>query len=100
MKKQRHGEAPQKTKIQPLKSVSHNFLILISCSSVIAGISEHATASSTCEVFENPTSTAAVLVGFSNTSHVDEAVACSEMPALTEEQLIKMRKLWETDFSG
>src|SRR5215204_2655995 len=61
MKKQRHGEAPKKTKIQPLKSVSHNFLILISCSSVNAGISEHATAASTCEIFENPTSTAAVV---------------------------------------
>ena len=27
--------------------------------------------------------TAAVLVGFSNTTHVDEAVACPDMPALT-----------------
>ena len=44
--------------------------------------------------------TAAVLVGFSNTTHVDEAVACSEMPALTQEQISKMRRLWETDFSG
>jgi len=44
--------------------------------------------------------TAVVLVGFSNTTHVDEAVACAEMPGLTEEQMAKLRKLWETDFRG
>ncbi len=42
--------------------------------------------------------TAAVLVGFSNTTHVDDAVACSDMPALSDAQMGKMRKLWETDF--
>ena len=41
----------------------------------------------------------AVLVGFSNTTHVDEAVACSGAPALSEEQMGKMRKLWDTDFA-
>ncbi|MGZ8443441.1 MAG: aldo/keto reductase [Candidatus Binatia bacterium] len=44
--------------------------------------------------------TAAVLVGFSNTTHVDEAVACSEMAGLSDEQMGKMRKLWETDFNN
>jgi aryl-alcohol dehydrogenase-like predicted oxidoreductase len=39
-----------------------------------------------------------VLVGFSNTTHVDEAVACSGAPALSEEQIGRMRKLWNTDF--
>jgi aryl-alcohol dehydrogenase-like predicted oxidoreductase len=39
-----------------------------------------------------------VLVGFSNTAHIDEAVACSGAPALSEEQLAKVRQLWETDF--
>ncbi len=29
----------------------------------------------------------AVLVGFSNTTHIDEAVACSGMPALSDEQM-------------
>ncbi|HYJ16552.1 MAG TPA: aldo/keto reductase, partial [Candidatus Limnocylindria bacterium] len=43
--------------------------------------------------------TAAVLVGFSNTHHVDDAVACSNLPSLTGEQIGKMRNLWETDFS-
>ena len=28
-----------------------------------------------------------VLVGFSNTTHVDDAVACSEMAALSDEQM-------------
>lgn len=41
-----------------------------------------------------------VLVGFSNTTHVDEAVACSGMPTLTDEQLARVRRLWETDFKG
>jgi aryl-alcohol dehydrogenase-like predicted oxidoreductase len=39
-----------------------------------------------------------VLVGFSNTTHVDEAVACSGMPELSDDQMTKVRKLWETDF--
>jgi aryl-alcohol dehydrogenase-like predicted oxidoreductase len=39
-----------------------------------------------------------VLVGFSNTTHIDEAVACSAMPGLSEEQMAKVKKLWETDF--
>jgi aryl-alcohol dehydrogenase-like predicted oxidoreductase len=39
-----------------------------------------------------------VLVGFSNTRHVDEAVACSGMPGLSEEQMAKVRKVWDTDF--
>ena len=39
-----------------------------------------------------------VLVGFSNTTHVDEAVACSGMPALSEEQMRKMRDMWRSDF--
>jgi aryl-alcohol dehydrogenase-like predicted oxidoreductase len=39
-----------------------------------------------------------VLVGFSNTGHIDEAVACSGAPALSEEQMARMRKLWQTDF--
>jgi aryl-alcohol dehydrogenase-like predicted oxidoreductase len=39
-----------------------------------------------------------VLVGFSNTTHVDEAVACSDAPGLLDEQMAKVRKLWETDF--
>ncbi len=40
-----------------------------------------------------------VLVGFSNPSHVDEAVACSGAPALSKDQVEKMTKLWETDFA-
>lgn len=39
-----------------------------------------------------------VLVGFSNTTHVDEAVACSGAPGLSDEQMAKVRKLWQTDF--
>lgn len=39
-----------------------------------------------------------VLVGFSNPHHVDEAVACSGGPALTEMQMGEMQKLWENDF--
>jgi aryl-alcohol dehydrogenase-like predicted oxidoreductase len=41
-----------------------------------------------------------VLVGFSNTSHVDEAVACSGAPGLSNEQIANLEKLWETDFRG
>ncbi|MGE5305542.1 MAG: aldo/keto reductase [Alphaproteobacteria bacterium] len=40
-----------------------------------------------------------VLVGFSNTAHIDEAVACSGAPALLDEQLAKVKQLWETDFA-
>ena len=40
-----------------------------------------------------------VLVGFSKTTHVDEAVACSGAPELTEEQMEKIRKLWRADFA-
>ena len=39
-----------------------------------------------------------VLVGFSNTMHIDEAVACSGAPGLSDEQMAKIRRLWETDF--
>ncbi len=41
-----------------------------------------------------------VLVGFSKTDHIDEAAACSGAPGLSEGQLEKMRKLWQTDFTG
>jgi aryl-alcohol dehydrogenase-like predicted oxidoreductase len=39
-----------------------------------------------------------VLVGFSNTTHVDEAVACSGMVALSDQQMSKIRDLWRSDF--
>ncbi len=39
-----------------------------------------------------------VLVGFSNTRHIDEAVACSGVPGLTEKEMTKIRNLWRTDF--
>ena len=39
-----------------------------------------------------------VLVGFSNTTHVTEAVACSGAPRLSDEQMVRVRRLWETDF--
>jgi aryl-alcohol dehydrogenase-like predicted oxidoreductase len=39
-----------------------------------------------------------VLVGFSNTTHVDEAIACSGAPRLSEQQMAKLRSLWRTDF--
>ncbi len=39
-----------------------------------------------------------VLVGFSNSIHVDEALGCSGAPALSEEQMANMRQLWKTDF--
>ena len=41
-----------------------------------------------------------VLVGFSNTTHIDEAVACSGAGGLSDQQMAKMAKLWETDFAG
>lgn len=39
-----------------------------------------------------------VLVGFSNTAHIDEAVACSGAPPLSDEEMAKIEKLWKTDF--
>jgi aryl-alcohol dehydrogenase-like predicted oxidoreductase len=39
-----------------------------------------------------------VLVGFSNTTHIDEAVGCSGAPGLSDEQMGKIGKLWDTDF--
>jgi aryl-alcohol dehydrogenase-like predicted oxidoreductase len=39
-----------------------------------------------------------VLVGFSNPTHVDEAVACSDAPGLSDEQMARVRRLWETDY--
>ncbi len=39
-----------------------------------------------------------VLVGFSNTTHVDEAVACSGMPSLSDAQMNKISNLWQSDF--
>lgn len=40
-----------------------------------------------------------VLVGFSKPAHVDEAVACSGAPGLTDEQMAEVRKLWRADFA-
>ena len=39
-----------------------------------------------------------VLVGFSNTTHIDEAVACSGAGGLSQDAMEKLKKLWETDF--
>ena len=39
-----------------------------------------------------------VLVGFSNTSHIDEAVACSGAGGLSQEAMARLRKLCDTDF--
>src|SRR4030095_11670171 len=39
-----------------------------------------------------------VLVGFSNMAHIDEAVACSGAPVLSDNEVARVRKLWETDF--
>jgi aryl-alcohol dehydrogenase-like predicted oxidoreductase len=39
-----------------------------------------------------------VLVGFSNTTHIDEAVACSGAYALSNGQMAEMAELWKTDF--
>jgi aryl-alcohol dehydrogenase-like predicted oxidoreductase len=39
-----------------------------------------------------------VLVGFSNTTHVDEAIACSGAPGLSEEQMTEVKRLWRSDF--
>jgi aryl-alcohol dehydrogenase-like predicted oxidoreductase len=39
-----------------------------------------------------------VLVGFSNVSHIDEAVACSGAGGLSDEALARVKNLWKTDF--
>jgi L-galactose dehydrogenase/L-glyceraldehyde 3-phosphate reductase len=39
-----------------------------------------------------------VLVGFSGTAHIDEAAACSGAPELSQEEMAKLSKLWESDF--
>ena len=39
-----------------------------------------------------------VLVGFSNTAHIDEAVACSDAPPLSDEEMAEIENLWKTDF--
>jgi aryl-alcohol dehydrogenase-like predicted oxidoreductase len=39
-----------------------------------------------------------VLVGFSNTTHIDDAVACSGAPAISEESMARLRALWQSDF--
>ncbi|HXV84517.1 MAG TPA: aldo/keto reductase [Candidatus Binatia bacterium] len=39
-----------------------------------------------------------VLVGFSNPSHIDEAVACSGAGGLSQDAMTKVRQLWNTDF--
>src|SRR5687767_12547784 len=39
-----------------------------------------------------------VLVGFSNTAHIDEAMACSGARPLSDEEMAKIEKLWKTDF--
>ena len=39
-----------------------------------------------------------VLVGFSNTTHIDEAVACSGAGGVSKDQMAKLAELWRTDF--
>ncbi|MDI7259226.1 MAG: aldo/keto reductase [Thermodesulfobacteriota bacterium] len=39
-----------------------------------------------------------VLVGFSNIAHIEEATACSGTGGLPEEDMARMKQLWETDF--
>jgi aryl-alcohol dehydrogenase-like predicted oxidoreductase len=39
-----------------------------------------------------------VLVGFSNRAHVDEAVRCSRAGPLSQEEMAKLERLWQTDF--
>lgn len=39
-----------------------------------------------------------VLVGFSNASHIDEAVACSGAAGLSQDEMQKLKQLWDTDF--
>jgi hypothetical protein len=40
-----------------------------------------------------------VLVGFSNTAHIDEAAACSGAGGFSQDAMAKMRQLWDTDFA-
>ncbi len=39
-----------------------------------------------------------VLVGFSNTAHIDQAVGCSGTGGLPAEAMKRLRELWQTDF--
>jgi hypothetical protein len=39
-----------------------------------------------------------VLVGFSNTAHIDDAVACSGAGGLSDEAMARLRELWRSDF--
>ena len=39
-----------------------------------------------------------VLVGFSNTAHIEEAVACSGAGGLSDEAMARLKDLWDTDF--
>ena len=39
-----------------------------------------------------------VLVGFSNTAHIDEAFACSGAGGLSQDAMARLRKLWDNDF--
>ena len=39
-----------------------------------------------------------VLVGFSNTAHIDEAVACSGAGGLSKDRMTQLVELWKTDF--
>lgn len=39
-----------------------------------------------------------VLVGFSNTRHIDDAIACSGAPPLSSDQMEKLAALWKADF--
>jgi aryl-alcohol dehydrogenase-like predicted oxidoreductase len=39
-----------------------------------------------------------VLVGFSTTAHIDDAVACSSVPPLSSAQMKKLAALWNADF--
>jgi L-galactose dehydrogenase/L-glyceraldehyde 3-phosphate reductase len=41
-----------------------------------------------------------VLVGFSNTAHIDDAVTCSGTAGLSRDAMTKLRQLWDTDFGG
>jgi aryl-alcohol dehydrogenase-like predicted oxidoreductase len=40
-----------------------------------------------------------VLVGFSNTAHIDDAVACSGAGGLSDDALARLRELWNSDFN-
>jgi aryl-alcohol dehydrogenase-like predicted oxidoreductase len=41
-----------------------------------------------------------VLVGFSNTAHIDDAAACSGEGGLSDDAMAQLRRLWETDFGS